>query len=293
MKSPLLERSFIKRFSNLKLNQLLVLGIVSGLIAIHLSLTIHHGMSLFLWSILFSLAILFLIGQKRSQLNVSSNIFCTLLGLSLITITLVQLCLSPSYLFLGFSPLISALGLILMASGYQGLKQYKQELILLFFWQIPFFFLSYAIDITSFTVKFATYILWYFGYRVTIHGFYIVLPAGSINVYGGCSGWDTILSLLRLSVVFLILFPLAGIKKRIIVPLIFMLIGFVINGFRVALMAILTAAQNQQAFEYWHTGKGSLIFSMIGISLSSLFYYLLILRENPETKLPYLEGLDR
>jgi len=43
-------------------------------------------------------------------------------------------------------------------------------------------------------------------------------------------------------------------------PIVAVLVAFVVNGVRVALMAILVAYSSQEAFEYWHTGTGSEIF---------------------------------
>lgn len=287
------QHNLIKLFSKLEINQFLLLGITFGLIAIHLSITIRQDIDIFLWSSLYLCSALFLIWRKRLNLNFASDIYSSLLGLFFITIVLYKISFSPSYLFLLFSPWVSALGLSLMASSFKRLKQYTQELILLFFLQVPQHFIKSALDITPLTAKFAAYILWYLGFPVSIQGFYIVLPHGSVDVYRGCSGLDSIITLLTLAILLLFLFPLKHIKKNIVIPIIFMLVGFVINGFRVALLAILTNSQKDQAFRYWHQGNGSFIFFMVAVGLSCLFYYFLLLKETSTNCSPSIEASDR
>jgi len=73
----------------------------------------------------------------------------------------------------------------------------------------------------------------------------------------------------------LVMFPLDW-KKKIIVPITAVLIGFSVNGVRVALMAILVAYSTSENFEYWHKGDGSQIFSLISALLLGLFCFLLL-----------------
>ena len=54
------------------------------------------------------------------------------------------------------------------------------------------------------------------------------------------------------------------------------IIGFTINGVRVALMAILVSSYNQEAFKYWHIGNGSLIFSTITVLTFGLYSHFLL-----------------
>jgi len=72
--------------------------------------------------------------------------------------------------------------------------------------------------------------------------------------------------------------------KKILVLLVAVLVGFIVNGVRVALMAVLVALSQQDAFEYWHQGDGSLIFSMIGVLLFGLFCHFLLLQSASENQ---------
>ena len=66
-------------------------------------------------------------------------------------------------------------------------------------------------------------------------------------------------------------------------------IGFLVNAMRVSLMAILVSQKQMAAFEYWHDGSGSLVFSVIGTILLVLLVRVLVelfkpksLTEEPE-----------
>ncbi|BAT55715.1 hypothetical protein NOS3756_47080 [Nostoc sp. NIES-3756] len=282
----------INIFNKIKNNQFWLLSIASGLITIHLTLTSREVIGLFAWSIIFWVATSFLVWKKRHTLNLESSLYSSIVGFTLITIILLRSLTYPSLIFLGIAPFVIALALSLIASGFAGIKQYKQELILLFFFNVPHILLLPVFDISAFTAKFATYILWYLGFEATVQGFSVVLPQGSVLVYTPCAGLDGILDLIRLSVLFFILFPLEGITKKVIVTIASVVIAFVTNSTRVALMAVLTAAQNQSVFDYWHDGKGSLIFSVISTALLGIFYYFLLLREIAVAKMPTQETID-
>jgi exosortase/archaeosortase family protein len=77
---------------------------------------------------------------------------------------------------------------------------------------------------------------------------------------------------------FLLMFPTRWTQK-VLLPLIAVGIGFVLNGFRVALLAVVV--NDQAAFKYWHDGGGSLIFSAVGVGLLGLVC-LYLLQQNQQ-----------
>jgi len=89
--------------------------------------------------------------------------------------------------------------------------------------------------------------------------------------------------LLGLAVLYLVMFPTDWTRK-VLVPVVAVSLAFVVNGFRVALMAVLAASSNLEAFEYWHTGSGSAIFSMISVFLFGLFCLFLLRQEEPANR---------
>ncbi len=259
-----------------------LLVIAAGLVAINLTLVWqagdigHLGVSVLFW-----LAAASLLWEKRHSLSLESGVLPSFLGALLIAWVLLNSASLPdapdSILhnpFLRISPFISALGLGLIASGFRGLKQYWQELTVVFFLGVPSVLASFLTDVSPFTAKFASLLLWYSGFDVSVENTKIILPTGAVEVAAGCSGIETMTYLLGIAVICLVMFP----PKRshgIFVPIVALTLGFVVNGVRVAILAVLTGA-NSEAFDYWHTREGSLFFGMIAIAIFGLFYGFLL-----------------
>ena len=265
----------------LKTSKFLLLGIAAGLIAIHLTITWQReytdlwGMSVLFWFVVCSL-----VWKKRNTLSLETGVISSSLGTLIIAAVLIESTF-PINKFPYVSPFISAVGLGLIASGFKGLKQYWQELLLLFFPGAAYVTLLFLMDLPALTAKFATFVLWYLGFKVYRQGVNINLPTGWVEVNQACSGLETILQLWVLAVLFLVMFPITG-HKKILVPVVATFLGFVINAARVALMAILVASSNLKTFEYWHNGNGSLIFSMISVLIFGLFCLVLLRLDEPQ-----------
>jgi cyanoexosortase A len=252
-----------------------LLGVTASFIAIHLSLVWHTLSPSFLaMSLLFWLSAATLVWNQRHGLNLKTGVFASLLGTTLLALLLLLISTAiTGDNFVRVYPFLAALGLALLASGFQGLRQYWQPLVLLFFLGIPEVLLSYSwlsssTDISAATARLSTVMLWYSGFNVVRQGVNIYLPGGSVEVYPGCSGLELMMQLLGLSVLVLILLPLRWTwVQKIGLPLVAMAIAFIVNGVRVALMAILVAQGQKGAFDYWHNGTGSLLFSGIAVLL--------------------------
>lgn len=253
------------------------LAIAAGLIAVHVSLYLKLGgtFNQVTISLLGLAAVFTLLSEKRHTLKLESDLFSSLLGILLIAFILVRsLYINAVDSFVELAPFIGLLGLALIASGIKGLRQYWLELLLIFAFNAPIGFIAQRFDISIFTALFSNALLSYLGFPVVREGVNIILPTGAVEVYPGCSGMETITQLFRLAILFLIMFP-TSVAKRFLVPFVAVVIAFVINGIRVALMAILVAKSNPEAFDYWHTGTGSQIFFLICSLLFGGFCYLI------------------
>ena len=259
-----------------------LLGIAAGLMAIHLNLTWKSGNTDLLGSsVLFWIAVSSLLWKKRNTFTLVSDVFSSFFGASLISLVLLKSAsLYGRDFFLYISPLISGLGLGLLASGMTGLKQYWQELVILCVLAIPPQLPSLLIDVPYLTAKFASYTLWYLGFPVSRQGANVILSQGSVHVDPGCSGVTVMLQLLGLAFIFLVMFP-TNLSQKIFVPVVAILIGFVVNGVRVALMVFLVTFSHPEAFVYWHVGDGSLIFSLIAVMIFGFFCRFLLLWDEP------------
>ena len=219
--------------------------LLSSLVIINLSIfylmdnIAHTGMSALAWFAVFSL-----LWERRKQLNFQQKLLPILLGILLVA---------------------------LVASGFYGLKQFKNELLIVFFVGVPRVILDPFTSISVFTAKFSSFLLHYLGFPTTSEGVYIYLPNGGVKVYEGCSGIESMTYVLGLSVICLIMFPVRK-NHQFYVPIVGLVIGFLVNAFRVVLMAILVNKGNQESFNYWHEGEGSLIFGMIAVILFAIFY---------------------
>lgn len=267
--------------NSLKNSKFWLLGISATLIAIHLTLISRaNDDSLLGTCVLFWLAVSSMVWSKQDSLNLNSGFFSSLWGLFLITLVLFKSAFIFQYdYFLRFSPLLSALGIALLASGIKGLKQYWRELLILCFLVPSPGAIALLIDISTFTAQFTTVILWYLGFDVVRQGVFIHLATGSVEVYPGCSGIESMLQMLGLAVLFLVIFP-TNKQDKIFVPILAIFTAFIVNGFRVALMAVLAASSEPQSLHYWHKGDGSLIFSTLSVAILGLYCLFLLRRSN-------------
>lgn len=278
-----MNNSKILSIQSLKQSDFWLKAIAAGLMAIHLTLVYHgNNISFLALSLMFWLSASSLIWEKRQHLSEeNSNLLPTLLGIFIIAIVLLKSATRPTSNWLGVSPFISAIGWSLLASGFRGFWQYWRELTILFFLGVPKVLIWPVVDISGLTAKFATFILWYSGADVSLDKFNVMLPQGGVNVNMGCSGLEGMFYLLGLSILFLFMFPMEGMVKKAMVPIVAVLIAFVVNGFRIVLLAVLANAQKSEAVDYWHVGEGSLIFSMISVAIFGIFCWFLIKQESP------------
>jgi cyanoexosortase A len=221
--------------------------------------------------------------KKHQRLCLGSSRQALLVGVLLIAWVLVQSIKGADISFLRLSPFVAAVSLGLLASGFQGLKQYWQELLILFFLGVPRVILSPPLlDISPLTAQFSAFLLWCCGFEVSLQGVEILLPEGGVLVYEGCSGIEAMTYLLGLSVIFLVIFPTRKLMK-FLVPFVGLSLGFVVNGGRVALLATLVAAKQLEAFHYWHEGDGSKLFAIGSVVLFSLFCLNLVRQQQTNT----------
>ncbi|MEP6519138.1 cyanoexosortase A [Microcoleus vaginatus] len=262
-----------------------LLGIASGLIALHLTLTSRtNDTDLFGTMLLFWGVVAFLIWERHESLTFESGVFASFFGTSLIAFILLKSSSISGYdFFIRATPFLSGISLALLASGTKGLKQYRQELLILGYTAIPPGLIGVFVDVALLTAKFSAFLLHYLGFEVVRKGVFLILENGSVEVYHGCSGVNAILQLLGLALVFLLMFPTTT-GQKIVLPFVAIITAFLVNAARVALMALLVSLSQPEAFKYWHEGNGSVIFSMIAVFIFGLFCWFAILKDQPQNK---------
>lgn len=270
--------NWLKALQNI---QVWLLGIAAALIALQLHWSWKSdnadqvSISLFLWS-----GVLYLLWQKRNTLRLSSGPLPSLAGLFLIALMLARSLWVrvPDDLLVAISPLTSAIGLGLIASGFRGLRQYGREYLLIFVLVIPRVvvatLLEQLLNLNLMAAKVAHFMLWYLGFDVLREGVNVILPTGVIEINSACSGLDSMLILLRLAVLFLVVFP-TPLSAKFLVPVAAVSLAFLVNGVRIAIMALLVAFSTPEAFEFWHQGSGAQLFSLVTMLLFGWFCHAL------------------
>jgi cyanoexosortase A len=258
-----------------------LLSLGASLIALHLNLTLRSDNSdLFGCSLLFWLTASYLIWDKRKYLKLESNLLASTIGFGTIALVLVKsLNVFGDDVFLRIFPLLSIFGWGSIASGFKGLKQYWQALLLFGFLAVPWELIYLVVDLSLLTAKFSVSLLLFLGFSVARQGILLRLPTGSIEVYDGCSGIRLIFQLLGISLIFIVLVSVNKISQIILIFLAIFL-GFVVNGVRVALLAVLAGLSDPEILNYWHLGNGSLIFSLLAVIILSLFLFVVYHWEN-------------
>jgi cyanoexosortase A len=272
------------RYSSLGL--IIAIATIYGTLLWRADETAHLGMSL-----LFGAAAASLLWDKRHVLKSNSHGITKLIALVILSIAVWQAVLGSAIAQTGaiaplhtlnpairILPFAAAFGIGLFASGWKGLKQYWQEITILFFLGVPSIIAAGLPDLSPLTARFAGLLLYYGGLQAFVEGTHVQLSTGSVNVYAGCSGVESVTYLLGVSVVCLLLFPIKG-HRRFFIPMISMFIAYFTNAARVAVLAIFVSFKNPSAFSYWHEGEGSLMVGAIAILLFCLFYFFLCQQE--------------
>ncbi len=281
------QQAFVKR-SYLTAPPFLLLVLGVAVMAIHLTLIFKIGSSdRQITSALFWATAAYLIWERQDKLTFQTGLVASILGALLLSLLLLKSSGYSEESFLIGYPFLAGIALALIASGFRGLRAYWRELTLLFFSGIPEILLTKLTNIAPLTAQFASSMLWYSGIAVTRKGVYLQLSGGSVEVNSGCSGAVSTTQLLGMSVLFLMLLPLPWKwYQKLILPVAAVVIGFIVNAMRVSLMAILVAQKQMAAFDYWHAGSGSLIFSVIGTCLLVFLVWLLIKLFTPQLAEP-------
>ena len=262
-----------------------LVALSGGLVLLHLTLIDKsQNENLFSLAALTWLTIASLIWDRRKKLSLESDTASTFVGMALVVLMIVRN-LATTDSSLRLFPLIAGVGMILIASGFKSLKSFGKEIILLsllLFLRLVAIFLN-TFDLPLLTAKVSAFMLWFVGFDVVRQGVVIALPTGRVEVYGACSGVESIVLMLCISILFFFLIAISHWKKAICIA-IAIVIGFMINAFRVSLLAFFVNDHQPKAFEYWHSSDGSLFFAIISVFIFGLYCWIAHVRNlNPSS----------
>ncbi len=229
-------------------------------------------------------AILLLLWNKKDSLKYDSDPISSFVGLFLLALVLAKTItlLNFESTLLPLFPLISAIALALIASGFKGLNQYIREIFFAWFLFFPTGvigrFIDGVIHITIMNAKVATYLLYYLGFNVASEGNEVLLylpESGNFKaiVDYPCAGVPMILLILKLGLLFISFVSLRK-KQQILIPTFALILGFMLGVIRVCILTLLIP--NHAQFDYWHGMEGSQIFSTLAIVIFSGFCYWIL-----------------
>jgi cyanoexosortase A len=246
---------------------------LSILVFIHFSLGVYLGkqaylmMSFLLWGSLY-----LLLWDRRPFFKKNQDKVSIFLGYLAITALLILSIIHPGEKNLGFFPLAAFSGWFLIFIGISQAKLYLKEFCILAVFGIPKLIPDTAFGLAPVTAKFSAYTLWYLGYPVSLDGIYIQVPNGGVEVISACSGINLMVHMLSISVIFLCVFPTQKIFSGFFIVFAIIL-GFLMNVIRVALLAALSTPQSSAQFHYWHSTSGASLFVLLTLIIYGVFYF--------------------
>jgi cyanoexosortase A len=179
-----------------------------------------------------------------------------------------------------FLPLIFALGLGAVVFGFgRTVRVWKVIVILGLISILDLPFRSTVLGpmhLNELGAQISANLLLLVGYPAVASADQVILPTGSVEVFGPCSSVSPIRYLLKLSFLVLMIFPSRWWQKLAIVSL-GVIIAIFFNAVRISVMAVLSAAGDHARFDYWHIGGGSNVFSFLYATLFG-FGCMLLLR---------------
>jgi cyanoexosortase A len=120
------------------------------------------------------------------------------------------------------------------------------------------------------------------GYAAEQFGNSVALKNGGVSVNDACAGLGILLQLLLVSVIFAMAFPMRHRWQNGLMIVVAPLIGMVVNGMRISLLALLitsSLANRQWWFDFFHDHWGALLFSGLGMQLFVWLYLYWMARQ--------------
>jgi exosortase/archaeosortase family protein len=182
---------------------------------------------------------------------------------------------------LRLTPLALGAGVLLARHGLSGLRRCTRELILLALPVIvpPPSALRPFLEPQRATLLFSAGILDVLGHHATVAGDVLCIQGGAIRVLSECSGINCMSQLAALALLLVCLFETTG-PRRVLAVAAAIAAGFVANCGRLALLVLLSQ-RNWPAFELWHSATGEARFTLLGLALAALAWWLLLRKPAP------------
>jgi hypothetical protein len=151
--------------------------------------------------------------QKQATLKFSNNLLAQILGLILCGLVLVKLLTLTNVdvqAFWAVAPPVMLLGLVLLADGFHGIRQFWRSLfgvvfICGLFTRIQWFVEKF-ISLNAISAKISAYFLWIIGFDAVSEGSLVLVNGGIIDIYAGCTAFPLFFSSLELLIIIWLFF---------------------------------------------------------------------------------------
>ncbi len=239
-----------------------------------------------------AIAIVFwLVWQKRNQLQLKPQKYSTLLGVACIAFVFSKIFDNPG-VWLQILPLLTALGIALITSGFSGLKQYWREFAILLIIGVFGAFkpqIEENFGLATVTAQFAHYLVAKWGIPSVRQGTLIIFsPETAVEVTQGCAGYRQIFWLLEIALFYVVMFS-SRLNQAFMVPSVAVFLAFIGNSIRVLFLSILVSAGDMAGYVFWHDGKAGDLFVVIPTLIFGLFCFYLIKHSQPQETDNYQE----
>lgn len=192
--------------------------------------------------------------------------------------------------FLYFLVPVAGIGLSLMISSFREISRFRESLFILCL--LPMFVIIQVLvttyvtdDLSLLTAKFVLFWLGILGISpIQLAGDTVYTSGGAVQVMHECNGFEMIMQMIITAIIFLVAFPLRSRLGRVLIIASAPLLGFIVNSWRISLLAIFTSLNSQSGrslFDFFHEQAGSLIFSGLAVFLLGYLYLMVLERELP------------
>lgn len=186
--------------------------------------------------------------------------------------------------FIPVFPIASVFILVILLGGFALLTQFREVLCILSLipvlaWLprlVPTDGLSYS------AASFAAFFLRSFGVDIVQNDVKLTVGDSAINVAGPCSGNEIMVQAFVVALLALIIFPMPRRWMRFPFLILAPVLGWIVNGLRVALLAIIASydpvasVNDSGLFGFFHLGEGGMVFSGLGIAVYAYIYVKVI-----------------
>tara|TARA_Y100001978_G_scaffold170471_1_gene159810 strand:+ start:468 stop:1304 length:837 start_codon:yes stop_codon:yes gene_type:complete len=229
-------------------------------------------------NILLSIGIFENIRNNRLEIQKKVSLFDASLSLGILFSTLYKIFWTYSYKdnFIFFIQTFLLISLLIINFSLKNVfLNWRVILISAIYPFQRFIYIPLSIILTPLSTVLTWFLLNIFGFNAYTKGQEIFIGNGGVLVSFSCSGSDQIIFAITSMLVLNLVLPFKRVRYFYLQLIITFLITFMINIFRLCILAIFVDTYNSDnfsVFDFFHGSKGGLIFSLISTALSCEVY---------------------